>query len=453
VRSLASRITLLMIGTFVIVLLLIVAFAAANRRNVDNGGQLPLPRRVAAIVHLVENTPRGALEDMLAALNAPDLAIRVSDEKPHMPAGAMPMPGVSAVTKAYLSILGGRPARVWLDISNAPNRPFLRRWPRLRLAQPYPVVLVVGLRDGRSMTIKTRDSLVEQFTGLRISLLALLVAIVLCGGVIVILRRQIRPLEQLSRAVQTFAQRRTISLLPVRGAQEIRQLVAAFNEMQSQIVLLIAQRTRMTAAIGHDLGTYLTRLRLRADYIADDDQRTRAIRDIEDMNALMADTLALAKLDQDAEPPEPVDVVATAKRSAARLRDGAHKVTVEAGNDAVFAMGRPTAIGRVFDNLISNAIKYGGACEIALRDGAESIEILVDDHGPGIPAQERSAVLEPFYRLDASRNLDQRGFGLGLAIVADIVRFHQGTLQLDDRPGGGLRVRIELPRAQEPETA
>lgn len=446
-RSFASRITLLMIGTFLIVLLLVLAFAAASRRNVEDGAQLPLPQRVAAIARMIENTPQKNLDAALAALNAPDISIRVLAHNPRPVPGAISKPGVAALMKTYLSALGGRSVHAWLDVSKPP-RPFLRRWPRLRLTRPYPTVLVVGLRDGRSMVIETRDSLVEQVTGLRISMLALLVALVLCGGVLIVLRNQIRPLENLAQAVQDFAQRRKVSFLPVRGAQELRQLVAAFNDMQSQIVMLIAQRTRMTAAIGHDLGTYLTRLRLRADYIADADQRARAVRDIEDMNALMSDTLALAKLDQNAEPPEPVDIVDLAERAASRLRQSGADVGVQADAPRIFALGRPTAIARVFDNLIGNAIKYGSSCEVSLHESAGRAEILVDDRGPGIPASQRAAVLEPFYRMDASRNLDQRGFGLGLAIVADIVRYHEGTLVLEDRPGGGLRVRIMLPLAQ-----
>lgn len=446
-RSLASRITLLMIGTFVIVLLLILAFAAANRRDVDNGAQLPLPQRVVAITQLVENTPQEELEATLSALNAPDLSVRVLKHSPQPAADDVPKPGVSLLMRRYLSALGGRSATAWLEVSKA-RQPFLRRWPRWRIARPYPVVLAVGLRDGRSLVIETRDSLVEQVTGLRISLFALLAALVLCAGVVIILRNQIRPIEELSRAVDGFAQRRKVSVLPMRGAQELRQLVTAFNEMQTQIVSLIAQRTRMTAAIGHDLGTYLTRLRLRADYISDDDQRARAIRDIEDMNALMADTLALAKLDQDAEPQESVDVVAVAQRTVSRMRDAGADVKIKADAPSISVLGRPTAIARVFDNLVANAIKYGGSCEVSLRQNGQGVEILVDDRGPGIPTEQRAAVLEPFYRMDASRNLDQRGFGLGLAIVSDIVRYLDGSLILEDRPGGGLRVRITLPRAQ-----
>jgi len=438
-----------MIGTFVIVLLLVLAFAAANRRDVDNGAQLPLPQRVVAITQLVENTPQEELEATLSALNAPDLSVRVLKHGPQPATDDVPKPGISLLMRRYLSALGGRSATAWLEVSKV-RQPFLQRWPRLRIARPYPVVLVVGLRDGRSLVIETRDSLVEQVTGLRISLFALLAALVLCAGVVIILRNQIRPVEELSRAVQGFAQRRKVSLLPVRGAQELRQLVTAFNEMQSQIVSLIAQRTRMTAAIGHDLGTYLTRLRLRADYISDDDQRARAIRDIEDMNALMADTLALAKLDQDAEPQESVDVVTIAQRTVSRTRDAGSEVQFKAEAASIFVLGRPTAIARVFDNLVANAIKYGGSCEVSLRQNGQGVEILVDDRGPGIPAEQRAAVLEPFYRMDASRNLDQRGFGLGLAIVSDIVRYLDGTLLLEDRPGGGLRVRITLPRAQAP---
>jgi signal transduction histidine kinase len=447
VRSFASRITLLLIGAFAIMLLLTGGFVLASRRDVDKGAQLPLPGRVAAIAALVERTPPQNLENTLAALNAPDLSIRVFSHAPPKRMALVPMPGVTALLRSYLSALGGRRAEVWRDLSR--QRPLLlTRWARLRARAPDPLVLAVKLRDGRTVTIETRNALMEQITGLRLSLLTLLGAIVIGGVALAILRNQIRPLERLAAAVERFARKREVSVLPEQGAQEVRQLIAAFNNMQSQIVTLIAQRTRMTAAIGHDFGTYLTRLRLRADYISDGDQRARAVRDIEDMNALMADTLALAKLDQDAEPVEPVNIVALAQKTTARFRDAGSDVGIEANPSTIVISGRPTAVTRVFDNLIANAVKYGGACEISLRAETGYATILVDDRGPGIPADQRAAVLEPFYRIDPSRNQDKRGFGLGLAIVADIVRHHKGTLMLEDRPGGGLRVRIMLPLAQ-----
>ena len=441
-RSLATRISLLLIGAFLLVALIAAAIIAADRRTTMTGTPLPLPERVAAITNLIEHTPPASLGRVLAALNAPDLSISVENRTP--PATpSVPMPGVTLLLRGYLAALGPRAVSVSLDLSDA-RRPVLTRWMRWRSMRNNPMRLVIVLGDGRSIVMETRDAMAQQFTGLRFSLIALLAALIIGAGVVILLRRQIRPLERLVAAVERFGDNREISILPEEGAREVRELTGAFNRLQSQIALLIAQRTRMMAAIGHDLGTYLTRLRLRADYIADADQRARAVRDIDDMNALMADTLAMAKLDHDAEAKEPVDLVGLAQRCASRLRDAAH-LHIHCEEAEIVAHVRPSAIVRVIDNLVTNAIKYGGSCDLTLRKAAHNAEILVEDRGPGIPPERRSDVLEPFFRLDDARNLDQRGFGLGLAIVADIVRRHAGTLALEDRDGGGLRVRLTLP--------
>ena len=443
-RGLAFRIGLVMIGTLVIVIAIASAIGIVNWRNTALGVALPEPARVGAIADLVEATPAADLPQVIRALNSPELTVTV-DQTPPANFGTRRMPGLTLAFNAYREALKGRPVRVMLDLEgDTLPRGLLRR--RGRLWAAHPIRLVVGLNDGRSLVLEARSALTQQFTGLRISLLALLVALILGGVSLFVLRRQIRPIEGLAEAVQRFGADMKVSPMPETGAREVRQLTAAFNRLQSQIAALIAGRTRMIAAISHDLGTYLTRLRLRTNFISDADQRERAVRDIEDMHALMSDTLAMAKLDHDSEAAETMDLAALARRVAQRF-ESSGKVTVVAA-ETVRAKVRPSVFGRVFDNLIANALKYGNEAEVTISRVGDKAEILVDDRGPGIPAAEREAVLEPFYRRDNARNLDERGFGLGLAIVADIVKRHDGSLSLEDRSGGGLRVRIRLPLAE-----
>jgi signal transduction histidine kinase len=444
-RGLAFRIGLVLAGTIVLVVLLAVALGLANWRSLLLGIAMPAPARVGAIADLIEHASNEDLPILLRALNAPELTLSVSRESPPSE-GTAAMPGMTLALNAYGNALDHRPIEVARDLEADPRAP-LTYWTRYRLLAPHPIRLVVQLRDGRYLVLEAHSALTEQVTGLRLSLLALLLAIGIAGVCFVVLRNQIRPIEQLATAVQRFGANVEAAPLPERGTREIRQLTGAFNRLQSQITALIATRTRMMAAISHDLGTYLTRLRLRAEYISDAEQRQRAVQDIEDMHALMTDTLAMSKLDHDSEILEIVDLVPLARQICSRFENSGGKIAFHAEAPELPAKVRPSIIGRVFENLIANGLKYGQEVEARVSRVGNTAEILVDDRGPGIPASERDAVLEPFYRRDVARNLDQGGFGLGLAIVADIVKRHAGTLSLEDRPGGGLRARVRLPLA------
>jgi len=442
-RGLAFRISLVLGGTLVLMIALAAALGLANWRGATLGVTMPAPARIGAIADLIEHSPAERVPSILQALNAPELSVSVMP-KPPTDVGTASMPGMTLALRSYGNALDHRPVEVRLDLEADPRMP-LNAWTRNRLLVPHPIRVVVGLHDGRSLVLQAHSAFTEQVTGLRLSMLALLWSIGIAIVSLILLRNQIRPIERLASAVQRFGTNVEISSLPEKGAREVRQLTAAFNRLQSQITALIAGRTRMMAAISHDLGTYLTRLRLRAEYISDEEQRRRAVQDIEDMHALMTDTLAVAKLDHDGENLETIDLVALARQICRRFEISGGKVTFHGEPGELPAKVRPSIIGRVFENLIANGLKYGHEVEVKLSRAGAVADITVDDRGPGIPAGEREAVLEPFYRGDTSRNLDERGFGLGLAIVADIVKRHAGTLKLEDRPGGGLRVRVQLP--------
>lgn len=444
-RSLSRRLMWIVLGALVLVLVL-AALAVGAMRRIDYGPAgvaLPLPGQVAAIVRLIERTPASELPLVLNALNSPRMRVTVENEPPSS-SGTLPMPALALAVRAYLGALDGRSLKAMVDISDDVTTP------RMVVRGNYfwathPVRLVVGLRGGgRYAVIEMRNAIAGRLSGLRFSLLVLAVTVAVALAALVLLRRQLGPLERLSAAVERFGANLETSELPDGGTKEVRDLTRAFNRLQRRIRELVAGRTRMMAAIGHDLGTYLTRLRLRIDYIADADQRARAERDIEDMHGLIAGTLALARLDHDSEAVVATDLVALLRKRADSFAAGAAPVRFHAEAEALVARVRPDAIARAFDNLISNALKYGHEADITARAADGACEVLVEDRGPGIPAAAREAVLEPFYRQDAARNLDEGGFGLGLAIVAEILERHGATIAFEDRKGGGLRVRVRL---------
>jgi len=441
VRGLSLRISLIVAAATAILVVVAMAAVYVQRTRGDEGALIqPLPDRIAAIVELIEATPPDGMARVLRAVNSPTLRVTVADAAPPALAPGS-APEIAWLVGRRIATLTGRPVEATFEPAAARDATGGGERPRA------PLRVAVALNDGRFAVIQARSAALYQFTGLRVALGVLMAALAVSGISLWALRRQIRPLETLARAVERCGDRLELPPIEDRGAREIRQLVSAITGMQARIRDLLAGRTRMVAAIGHDFRTYLTRLRLRADFIADPVQRERAIRDLDDMHALVTDTLTLAALEHDAEPAERVDLAALARHHAAGFSAAGGPVRIEAPPEGVFAELRPVAIGRALTNLIANALKYGSRADVTIAQVDADAILVVEDRGPGIPAAERGAVLEPFYRRDPARNLDAAGSGLGLAIVADITRRHGGTIALEDRDGGGLRVRIRLPLA------
>lgn len=444
-RGLVLRICLIVLAALTVVVAINLAILSLrDGAEAARWSPLPLPGQVSAIVQAVEGADPEDEKLLLAALSSPLMRVDVKAGPPGTE-GKVTMPLYSRIVGLYLDELGGRSVQVALDVAQEPVRPGFnfregRFWTR------YPFRLVVGLEDGRWLVMEFRSQAFARFTGLRLTMIVLIVTIIAAGVTLWAVQRQIRPIVTLADAVDRFGERLEVPELKEEGASEVRRLIAAVTRMQTRIRDLVAGRTRILAAIGHDLGTYMTRLRLRAEFIADEAQRERAIRDIEDMHALMLDTLTLARLEEEGEPDAPFDLAGLVREKCRSFPEEAGPVHCHLPQKPVEIGGHRIALGRAVNNLVSNALKYGKEAEVTLEADEEAVRLVVEDRGPGIPPEERETVFDPFYRRDASRNLDAGGFGLGLAIVADIVRRHSGTIFLADRPGGGLTVTIILPR-------
>jgi signal transduction histidine kinase len=216
--------------------------------------------------------------------------------------------------------------------------------------------------------------------------------------------------------------------------------------MQERIAGLVRGRTVLLGAISHDLKTYLTRLRLRAETIPEPEQQERTVRDLDDMTALIEDALALARGASVSERREEVDIADLIAKEIADRKDGRLRLRDAPARPAM-VRGDAVALRRLMANLIDNALRYGAGAEVAVEDAGAEIVVLIDDDGPGIPALERSAVFEPFYRVEPSRSRETGGAGLGLAIARAIVEAHGGRIGADGAPEGGARIRIVLPTA------
>ncbi len=259
-------------------------------------------------------------------------------------------------------------------------------------------------------------------------------------------RRSTAPLALFAWAAERLGRDVNAPDLPEDGPREVHRAAKAFNDMQRRLRRMISDRTQMLAAISHDLRTPITRLRLRAEFVDDAEQRAKMLGDLEEMEAMIAATLAFARDDGTDEPRKILDLAVLVQSACHDAVDVGREVVYTGTARAAYS-GRPLALKRVLANLIDNAVRYGGRARVALEVSAERFVISVEDDGPGIPESELERVFAPFYRLDASRSRDTGGTGLGLAVVRSIVRGHGGDVLLSNRAEGGLRVTVSLPRA------
>ncbi len=252
-------------------------------------------------------------------------------------------------------------------------------------------------------------------------------------------RRATRPFAAFAAAAERLGVDVAAPPMAETGPREVRRAAHAFNEMQGRIRRFVEDRTQMLAAISHDLRTPITRLKLRAEFVEDEAERARMLADLDEMERMIAATLAFARDDARHEERRPVDVAALVQGLAEDL--GA----AYAGPDSLVAPARSMALKRAVANLLDNAVKYAAAARVRVEARGADVAVVVEDDGPGIPEADFERVFAPFVRLEASRNRDTGGTGLGLAVARAAARAHGGDIRLENRPEGGLRVTLSLP--------
>ncbi|WP_257169465.1 ATP-binding protein [Bradyrhizobium sp. SRS-191] len=256
------------------------------------------------------------------------------------------------------------------------------------------------------------------------------------------------PLSSFAKAAENFSLDGEGPALPERGPEEIRSLARALNRMRQRITALMNDRTKMLAAISHDLRTPLTRMRLRCEFVEDELQRSRMLADLDQMHAMLGSVLSFLRNGRKLEPMTLVDIASILQLVADQFADVGHNVSY-VGPAHAMATVRPDDLMRSVTNLVENAVKYGTETSIRLTVQGHRLTIDVEDNGPGISDARKPDMLEPFVRGDDARNMDEAtGFGLGLSIAKAIVQAHGGELSLHDRKPSGLIARIELPLSE-----
>ena len=268
-------------------------------------------------------------------------------------------------------------------------------------------------------------------------------SIVLSAVALLFMRNQIRPIRRLAHAADSFGKGRDVVRFKPEGASEVRQAATAFLEMRDRIRRQMMQRTAMLAGVSHDLRTPLTRMKLQLELMGDNPDIDALREDVTDMETMVEGYLAFARGEEE-ESAVSTDLAGLVEETADAVRRSGGQAKVRLDGRPVMSIRR-LAMKRCLANLAENARRYASRMEISCTAGPVAAEITIDDDGPGIPAEARSDVFRPFYRLESSRNSNTGGSGLGLSIARDIARSHGGDVTLSDSPLGGLRVTVRLP--------
>jgi signal transduction histidine kinase len=417
-RRISGQIAALILGSLILIHVLIAGYFLLNRPMLLTDTPI---EQFELIARIIANTPQAERGLVLESISRtfPALRLRLKE-------------GVSASTAPL-------PERVPLNIPSSLDG----RADLIRGAAPEDNRIWFHLANDDVLEATIGSFKMPQFvSGLWTSTLLFLVASVTLLGVWAG-RALSSPLSAFARAAEDFSLNRSSAPLPENGPEEIKSAARALNRMRERITALMNDRTRMLAAISHDLRTPITRLRLRSEYIEDPAQRTQTVRDLDQMQSMLESVLSLLRSESPVKPTL-VDVAALLQMVCEQFSDSGYAVTYSGPDRAAFIL-RPDEIIRAVTNLVQNATRFGTEVDVALLMAGDRLVVDVSDDGPGIPDERKAAMLEPFMRGEEARTMDETaGFGLGLSIAQAIVTAHDGTLQLLDNEPKGLRVRLQL---------
>jgi two-component system, OmpR family, osmolarity sensor histidine kinase EnvZ len=428
-RGLYARSLIIIIAPMVL-LQSVIAFVFMERhwQTVTQRLSTAVTRDIAAIVDIIETYPHDAEYQEVTRMARERLALNVAILPPDPLPAPAPKPFFSILDRILSEEITrqlGRP--FWIDTVGNSNLVEIR-------IQLEGKVLRVLARRSQAYASNTHIFLLWM---VGTSLVLLFIAILF-------LRNQIRPIQKLAEAAESFGKGRALpSDFRPRGAIEVRRAGLAFIQMRERIEKQIEQRTTMLSGVSHDLRTILTRFKLQLALSRDSAVNDALDKDIGDMQSMLEGYLAFAKGDVKEDTGElDLNEVLDQIRADGKLSGKKVKTSLIGRSDIVV---RPSAFRRLVTNLTSNAFRHADRLEIVARNSKGWLTLTIDDDGPGIPESSREDVFRPFYRLDEARNLNESGTGLGLSIARDIARGHGGDIILDDSPIGGLRAELRLP--------
>jgi len=442
----AARIGLIVVVGLGMAWISTIALYYIARAHTAESNTLPVPGHIAALVELIERTPSEEQKLVLRVASSETFAARIDAGANTGTTAQRILPRLNQrAIESSLQALGGRPVSVnFADVGE-------RRRLFSRLVPPT-VDVRVGLRTGDTLVIEVGNAILLGPLGLPVGFGAGIFGTLIALLALLVMHRETKPLARLAEAVD----RVDLSLDPValpearRSAPEIRSLIDAFNRLQGRLGELLRSRMAMLGGISHDVRTYATRLRLRAEKINDEAERDRAIADINDMILLLDDALLASRAGAGELAEEMVEIDDIIRAEVADRQSGGARIDYQGGHweQVPTVLGDRLALRRVVANLADNAIKYGGSAHLRSMIVDKDFLLTVDDDGAGIPPEHRQAMLEPFSRLETSRSRGTGGAGLGLAIARGLTEAHGGALSIQQAPSGGARISVRLPLFQ-----
>jgi signal transduction histidine kinase len=399
--------------------------------------------QIGAAAALVDKAAPEERRNVLRAISSPFMAFSLLPEFPEDGVGAMrrPLPEYRPVISMYQQALGKRDFRI-----------FARKWRRFKGAPPImpaEVVVAIRLGDGSALIVEPSAEYRRQLAVNVAALASSVLGVLLLCGLVWASFETTRPLRDMAAAAERLAADLDAPALPERGPKPVRDLARALNSMQTDLRRLVSERSVTLAAVAHDFRTYLTRLRLRADFIDDLAQRAKAEKDIDEMSALIDDTLLYAQAGAAGVETGPFDAAALL-RDVAQGMNETHPGAVSVETPATLqATGHEGFMRRAATNLLDNARKYGGAARARLDAEGALAALTIEDDGKGLTRADLDRLTEPFFRVEGSRSRVTGGAGLGLAIARRLIEASGGRLELDLTAQGGLRARVLLSNAGE----
>jgi signal transduction histidine kinase len=442
----AARIGLIVVVGLGMAWISTIALYYIARAHTAESNTLPIPGHIAALVELIERTPSEERKLVLRVASSETFAARIDAGANTGTTAQRILPRLNQrAIESSLQALGGRPVSVNFADTGERRRLFSR-------LVPPTVDVRVGLRTGDTLVIEVGNALLLGPLGLPVGFGAGIFGTLIALLALLVMHRETKPLARLAEAVD----RVDLSLDPValpearRSAPEIRSLIDAFNRLQGRLGQLLRSRMAMLGGISHDVRTYATRLRLRAEKISDEAERDRAIADINDMILLLDDALLASRAGAGELAEEMVEIDDIIRAEVADRRSGGARIDYQGDHweQVPIILGDRLALRRVVANLADNAIKYGGSAHLRSMIVDKDFLLTVDDDGAGIPPEHRQAMLEPFSRLETSRSRGTGGAGLGLAIARGLIEAHGGALSIQQAPSGGARISVRLPLFQ-----
>ncbi|HKJ61962.1 MAG TPA: ATP-binding protein [Hyphomicrobiales bacterium] len=401
--------------------------------------------RIASVVELLDRTPDTLHQHVLNASDMENLTLSI--EGP--PQEIADTDEDSAVYQLELQSLVNRPLeKIVVSVNELSWLELLQR--RFSSAgsaekvEPEPwLEAAIFLRDDRWLQVEVNPPLNLPSTA--VFLVPAATMLIVFGTMLFFLTRHIsRPIQSLAHAAEAFGRGDADQPVPVSGPAEIRQAIEAFNAMRERLTRFVLDRTKMLAAVGHDLRTPITTMRLRAEFIEDDEIRLKMLASLDEIQQMAEAALSFAREEAISEPVQTVDLNALVQTVCTDQVDIDRDVDYREIGTMPYRC-RANSLKRAVRNIVENAVIHGKRARVTLNGPGDEAWIMVEDDGPGIPEDHMQQIFRPFVRMDTARSTETGGIGLGLAIARSIVRGHGGDITVENREEGGLRATIKLP--------